>query len=177
MATLSGSGARIDSGPPEFDERDFRRALGHFCTGVAVVTTTDGGPAGFTCQSLVSLSLDPPLVSFSAAKFSRTLRHILTAGVFGASVLSNGQEYLARRFGSARPDKFEAVAWTPSALTGVPELTDALAWVEARVAYVLPGGDHRIVVGQVVAARQGPANEDPLLFFRGQLRGARLPRG
>ena len=87
----------------------FRQVLGHFCTGVTVITTHDeGGPAGLACQSFAALSLDPPLVLFCPSRASGTWQRIAQAGHFCANVLAAGQEELARVFGTSGTDKFAA---------------------------------------------------------------------
>jgi 3-hydroxy-9,10-secoandrosta-1,3,5(10)-triene-9,17-dione monooxygenase reductase component len=147
----------------------FRQVLGHFCTGVAVITTVDAaGPAGFTCQSFAAVSLDPPLVLFCPSRASATWPRIGRAGHFCANVLADEQRELAR--GSyAVPTgagKFDGVGWSP-APTGAPVLDGALAWVTAEVADVHEAGDHYVVTGRVTglrARRPGP----PLLFYKGR---------
>ncbi|WP_086831577.1 flavin reductase family protein [Streptomyces sp. NRRL B-24572] len=152
-------------GPSEFHEKEFRRTMGLFCTGVTVITTCDPGPVGFTCQSFASLSLDPPLVTISAANTSRTLPRVLRSGSFSVNILSAGQEELGLRFASSHPDRFAGVGWRPSPATGTPHLAGALAWVDAEVHSTVPGGDHTIVIGRVRAVRG--EGEDPLLYFGG----------
>jgi 3-hydroxy-9,10-secoandrosta-1,3,5(10)-triene-9,17-dione monooxygenase reductase component len=160
----------------------FRQVLGHFCTGVAVITTADAaGPAGFTCQSFAALSLDPPLVLFCPAVASATWPRIEKAGHFCANVLADEQRELARVFagqgagraggaagaaGAAGAGKFDGVGWSP-APSGAPVLDDAVAWVTAEVADVHEAGDHYLVTGRVTgleACRPGP----PLLFYKGR---------
>src|SRR5579859_7701465 len=94
------------------DPDGFRQVLGHFCTGVTVITTE--GPAGFACQAFAALSLAPPLVLFCPGKTSSTWPAIERAGHFCANVLTDGQQELARRFGTSGGDKFAGVPWTPS---------------------------------------------------------------
>jgi 3-hydroxy-9,10-secoandrosta-1,3,5(10)-triene-9,17-dione monooxygenase reductase component len=150
---------------PEPDR--FRQVLGHFCTGVTVITTVDGdGPAGFTCQSFAAVSLDPPLVLFCPSRSSATWRRIERTGHFCANVLADGQRELARVFASSAAGKFDGVGWSP-APAGPPVLDGALAWVTAAVATVHQAGDHQVVIGRVTglaACRAGPA----LLFYRGR---------
>lgn len=152
---------------PGIDERAFRRTTGRFCTGVTVVTALDEGPVGFTCQSFTSLSLDPPLVMVSASNRGRSLARIMRAGSFGTNILSARQEALGRHFATSQPDKFTGVDWQASPLTGVPHLSGALAWIDSVVRDVIPGGDHTILIGQVVAVRHTPEAGEPLLFFDG----------
>ncbi|MFB7474171.1 flavin reductase family protein [Kitasatospora sp. NPDC056184] len=156
------------------DEREFRTTLGHFCTGVAVITAQDDEPLGFTCQSLTALSLTPPLVTFAAGNGSRSLPRIVRSGVFSANVLASDQEALGRRFGSGQQEeRFSGVEWHPSPISGSPHLADALAWIDCRVHEALPGGDHTIVVGRVTGVAWGSG--DPLLYFRSQFRHLAAP--
>jgi 3-hydroxy-9,10-secoandrosta-1,3,5(10)-triene-9,17-dione monooxygenase reductase component len=145
----------------------FRQVLGHFCTGVTVITTAgDAGPAGFTCQSFAAVSIDPPLVLFCPSRSSRTWHAIEQAGHFCANVLADEQRELARVFAGDAPGRFDGVGWSP-APSGAPVLDGALAWVSAGVEGVHRAGDHQVVIGRVTglgAARAGP----PLLFYRGR---------
>ena len=151
---------------PRFDAATFRTVLGHFCTGLTIVTAVDlGEPVGLTCQSFASLSLDPPLVLFVAARSSYSWPRIRNAGSFCANVLSDHQEHLGRSFAMKGADKFAGVGWRPG-LTGSPRLDECLAFVECEVDAVHEAGDHDIVVGRVVDL--GLADEGrPLLFYRG----------
>jgi 3-hydroxy-9,10-secoandrosta-1,3,5(10)-triene-9,17-dione monooxygenase reductase component len=145
----------------------FRQVLGHFCTGVTVITTVDAaGPTGFACQSFAALSLDPPLVLFCPGRSSATWPRIAAAGFFCASVLADGQRELARRFGTSGPDKFAGVPWSPSP-SGAPILNGALAWIAGTVEAVHAAGDHYVVVGRVTELGGGRPGS-PLLFYRGR---------
>jgi 3-hydroxy-9,10-secoandrosta-1,3,5(10)-triene-9,17-dione monooxygenase reductase component len=156
---------------PMVDTQQFRRVFGHFCTGVTVITTIDGdGPAGFTCQAFVPLSLDPPLALFCPQAGSATWRRIRGTGLFCVNVLAETHGHLSRAFGARGADKFAGVTWTPSP-AGAPILTGALTWAECRVEAVHPGGDHAIVVGRVTALGEC-RDEGPLLFFRGRYQSA-----
>jgi 3-hydroxy-9,10-secoandrosta-1,3,5(10)-triene-9,17-dione monooxygenase reductase component len=154
--------------PPQAD-RDtdqFRQVLGHFCTGVTVVTTSaPDGPAGFACQAFAALSLDPPLVLFCPSRTSATWPLIERAGHFCANVLADGQQELARRFGITGTDKFAGVTWSPS--PSGPILDGALTWVGCAVEAVHEAGDHFLVTGRVTALGPGRAGR-PLLFYRGR---------
>lgn len=147
------------------DPQAFRRILGHFCTGVVIVTALDDGePVGMTCQSFSSLSLDPPLVMFSPAHTSTTWPRIRRAGRFAVNILAAGQETVGRRFAVSGADKFASIPWRAGA-AGAPLLAGALAHIECRLVSVLPGGDHDIVIGAPLAMDEDPTL-DPLLFFR-----------
>ncbi len=152
---------------PPFIESRFRQVLGHFCTGVTVITTVgDGGSAGFACQSFAALSLDPPLVLFCPRRSSATWPLIARTGHFCANVLTAGQRELARVFGTAGADKFAGVRWSPSS-SGAPVLAGVLTWVGCAVEAVHEAGDHLVVLGRVTELGEC-CNEQPLLFYRGR---------
>ncbi|WP_393059785.1 flavin reductase family protein [Streptomyces sp. LN549] len=155
------------------DRGEFRRVLGHFASGVTVVTAHDpadpDGPAGFACQSFASLSLDPPLVTFMVARTSTTWPRIARAGAFCVNILGADQGALCRGFAVSGADKFAGVAHSPAPATGSPLLDSVPAWVDCRIQAVHTGGDHLIVVGRVEAlgATADGDGEGPLLFHRG----------
>lgn len=154
-----------------FDPSEFRRILGHWVTGVAIVASrrVDGEPCGLTVNAVTSLSLEPPLVLVCVDRAAHSHDCIASAGFFAINVLDANGERLARRFAAfATDDKYTGVEWTP-ATTGAPVLAEALAWVDCRVRHALPGGDHTIFIGEVVAgdAREG----HPLVFYRGGYAG------
>jgi len=149
-----------------FDARTFRDALGRFATGVAFVTATPGGePAGLIVNSLASVSLDPPLVSFCPSRSSLTWSRMRRTRRFGVNVLGCAHEPFARRATPAGADRFAELDWTLGP-HGVPLLADALATLECETVAEYPAGDHWIVVGRVESARLAPATE-PLVFFAG----------
>ncbi|MEO5678570.1 MAG: flavin reductase family protein [Acidimicrobiales bacterium] len=149
-----------------FDSVTFRTVLGHFCSGITVVTAVDGGvPVGLTCQSFSSVSLDPPLVLFVPAKAASSWPRIRHAGHFCANVLGEAQEELARRFAIKGADKFAGVGWRPGP-SGAPVLDGCLAHVDCSLEAVHDGGDHDIVIGRVLDLAV-TADGGPLLFFRG----------
>jgi len=153
----------------------FRDVIGHFPTGVAIVTATgEDGPAGLTTNAVTSLSLDPLMLIVCFDNRSRTLPIVRQCGRFAVNILRAGNEGLAELFASKRvaAEKFEAVTHTVD--HGVPVLDDALAWVVCDVAAMHPGGDHTIGVGAVTAA--GHAEDgDPLVFFKGGWRALHQP--
>ncbi|MFF5371764.1 flavin reductase family protein [Streptomyces sp. NPDC013187] len=155
------------------DEREFRRVLGNFASGVAVVTAPPAlagdPPAGFACQSFTSLSLDPPLVAFMVGRTSTTWPRIARAGVFCVNVLGAGQAELCRSFAVSGADKFAGVAYDAAPASGSPRLAGTVAWIDCTIHAVHPGGDHLIVVGRVNALGTGEDDPDgPLLFHRGR---------
>lgn len=150
-----------------FDPRRFREALGHYPTGVVVVTATaaDGEPLGMVIGSFTSVSLDPPLVAFLPMKNSGTFERMRTAQHFCVNVLGADQEDLCRDFASRGADKFTDVDWSPSP-HGAPILPDVVAWIECAYADTIEAGDHYIVLG-AVTAMDTPRPSLPLLFFQG----------
>ncbi|MFJ6403943.1 flavin reductase family protein [Streptomyces hydrogenans] len=151
------------------DPAEFRRVLGHFASGVTLVTTVDeAGPTGFACQSFASLSLDPPLVAFMVARTSTTWPRIAAAGTFCVNILGAGQGPLCRAFAVSGADKFAGVEWTPAPVTGTPRLTGTPAWIDCAITAVHTGGDHLIVVGRVEALGADDTDTEPLLFHRGR---------
>ncbi|MCW2984326.1 MAG: hsaB 3 [Conexibacter sp.] len=145
----------------------FRRVLGHFPTGVAVVTAIDedGVPAGLAVGSFSSVSLDPPLVSFAATRTSSSFAGIRTASSFAVNILSSSQEDLCRRFATPGIDKFAGIDWHPG-LTGAPLLEGVVAWVDCEFEAVHEAGDHYIALGRVLAL-EAPSQAEPLVFLRG----------
>lgn len=161
---------------------DFRRVLGHFASGVTIVTTRDsaGRPAGLTASAFTSVSLNPPLILVCVAHNAQSYETLRDADRFAVNILEVGQEALSNRFAtksSSAAEKFEGVAHKDGAL-GVPLLADALAHLECSTAHAYPGGDHTIFVGQVEAAssRDGDGPE-PLLYYRGRYNRLKAPGG
>jgi flavin reductase (DIM6/NTAB) family NADH-FMN oxidoreductase RutF len=150
------------------DSTLFRHVLGHFATGVTVISATAGAPVGLSVGAFFSVSLDPPLVGFCVKQASGTWPMIQEAASFCVNVLGEQQEEVSRRFASSELDRFrrfDGLAWeaTPS---GAPRLVDALAWLDCRIEAVHPAGDHDICVGRVEAL--GVNGEGgPLVFYRG----------
>jgi 3-hydroxy-9,10-secoandrosta-1,3,5(10)-triene-9,17-dione monooxygenase reductase component len=124
------------------------------------------GPVGFACQAFAALSLTPPLVLFCPGKTSSTWPVIEQAGHFCVNVLTDGQQELARRFGTSGGDKFAGVPWSASPGPS-PVLDGALTWVECTVEAVHEAGDHYLVTGRVAGLGATRAGR-PLLFYRGR---------
>jgi flavin reductase (DIM6/NTAB) family NADH-FMN oxidoreductase RutF len=145
----------------------FRTVMGHFATGVAVVTVdTPNGPQGMTANAVASLSLDPVLVLVCFDNAARTLPEVERAGRFGVNVLAAGQEHLARRFASKEDTKFADVPH--SVHDGIPVLDGTIAWVGCDLERFVPAGDHTIGIGAVHAAELGAEGREPLIWFRGE---------
>jgi len=150
--------------PP--DAASFRTVLGHFATGVTIITSMDNDePIGVAANSFTSVSLEPPLVLFCAGSSSSTWPRIESAGKFAVNMLNEEQEDVCRVFAIPGADRFGRIGWRPSA-NGSPILHDSLAYVDCEIEATYPGGDHVIVVGRVT----GPgvlSTSGPLLFYRG----------
>ena len=155
------------SAAPVIDKARFRQVLGHFPTGVTVITaTTPEGPAGLAVGSFFSVSLDPPLVAFCASKTSSSYPKVADAGHFVVNVLADDQEDVSRVFAASGADKFAGLGYRPSSYSGAPVLAGGLAWIDCDLDAVHEAGDHWIVVGRVhdlEVAHEG----GPLIFFRG----------
>jgi flavin reductase (DIM6/NTAB) family NADH-FMN oxidoreductase RutF len=145
----------------------FRETLGHYPTGVAVVTAvTEGGKAaGMVVGTFSSVSLDPPLIAFFPASNSRSFAQLRTAQTFAVNVLAADQEPLCRRLATSGADKFDDVRWRPGPL-GSPILDGAVSWIECTFEQIREAGDHYIVLGLVheLAIERSTL---PLLFFQG----------
>ena len=147
--------------------RRLRDIFGTFATGLTVITSSTGqGPAGFTCQSFASLSLDPALVTFSPTRTSTTWPVLRDAGSFTVNILPAEHQHLAGQFARSGTDKFAGVHYTSSPL-GNPILDEALAWIDCELHAEYDGGDHTIVVAAVRHLNARP-DAEPLLFFKGR---------
>jgi flavin reductase (DIM6/NTAB) family NADH-FMN oxidoreductase RutF len=148
--------------------RAYRDTIGHFATGVTIVTTSGpDGPAGMTTNAVTSLSLEPLLLLVCFERRSRTLEAVRASERFAVNILRAGDEDLAGVFASKRVarEKFESV--THAATHGVPVLDGALAWIVCALRELRPGGDHLIGIGEVIGMGAG-ADGDPLVFYRGR---------
>lgn len=164
------------------EPEEFRRVLGHFTTGVTVVTAWDaqGQPTGLTASSVASVSLHPPLVLVCVAHSAQSYPALREGGKFAVNILASSQEAVARRFASSTltgPRKLEGIGYRQGAL-GLPILKDALAEFECTVVHAYPGGDHTIFVGRVeVADARGDSGLEPLLYYRGRYGRLHAPGG
>ncbi|TQK27311.1 flavin reductase family protein [Arthrobacter sp. SLBN-53] len=160
MTAQSGGAVLVPEGP------HMRHVLGHFCTGIAVITAHDGNrPIGFTCQSVTSVSLDPPYISFCPAATSTSWPLIRAVGTLCVNILAAEQRDVCTRFATRGDDKFSGVSWKPGA-NGAPTVDGTLASIEADIEFEHAAGDHSIVVARVTGLW---AHEErrPLLFYRG----------
>ncbi|MBS3979430.1 MAG: flavin reductase family protein [Rhodobacteraceae bacterium] len=145
----------------------YRSVMGCFPTGVTVITVSAAGGArvGVTASSFNTVSMDPPLILWSLSLRAPSLTTFRSVPHFAVNVLAEGQDALARHFARPSEDKFAGIATRPG-LTGAPLIEGALAHIECRVAQRYAGGDHEIMLGEVVALSQGEG--EPLVFRGGR---------
>lgn len=144
-------------------EDEFREAMGHVASPVAIVTTyVDGTPYGTTVSAFLSLSMRPPMLLVSLDNRSSLLRWLRVGSVIGANVLASGQSDLASLFSTRGVDRFAAIGW--ELVDGAPALTDTHAWVAARVESLVTAGDHTLVLADVLGARSD--TREPLTYHR-----------
>lgn len=147
------------------DELVFREVVGHFTTGVAVVTTRRGPDRfGVTASAVSSLSLEPPMLLVCLHRRLATCDAITATGAFAVNILAEGQSHLARQFATRHPDKFRGVQVTDGDLR-VPMLADALAHLECQVRERVDAATHAVFLGEVLTARA--VGGSPLTYFRG----------
>jgi flavin reductase (DIM6/NTAB) family NADH-FMN oxidoreductase RutF len=146
--------------------------MGHFATGVTVITTQDreGAPNGLTANAFMSLSLNPPLVLISVDKGATCYACFEPENGFTVNFLGEEQEEISRRFATKGADKFAGIEWHTGA-NGAAVIDGAIAHVECKITQRHDGGDHTIIVGEIVNA--SATGERPLLFFKGKYQ--RLP--
>lgn len=148
------------------DKDVFRDVIGHFATGVSVITVRDAGADfGVTVSAVCSVSLEPPMLLVCLNRTSRTQGAVARAGSFGMNILGRGQTELARRFATDSNDKFDGVEVAYGEL-GHPLLKAAIAHVECRVVEQATGGTHTIFIAEVKRAQRFEG--EPLLYFRGE---------
>ncbi len=150
-----------------FDEKEFRRVLGQFATGVTVVTARDksGAPVGTTVNSFTSVSLNPPLVLWCLAHSSKSIAVFRKASHFAVNILAAGQHALSHRFATPAPDKFEGVDYADGPV-GVPLLRGVIAHIVCRRVQRMLGGDHDIFLGRVEEFKRFEGK--PLVFHSGR---------
>ena len=151
------------------DAAQFRFVLGHFCSGIAIVTSgVDDQPIGLTVQSFSSLSLDPPLVLFCPAKTSTTWPKVRETGKCCVNILGEHQQDTCQQFAVTGGNKFGGVDWGWSS-SRLPVIDGCIAYIECTLNQIHDAGDHEIAVALVKELRVG-ASEHPLLFFQGTYR-------
>jgi flavin reductase (DIM6/NTAB) family NADH-FMN oxidoreductase RutF len=143
----------------------FRRACALFPTGVAVLTTRalNGTPHGLTVNAFCSLSLHPPLILVAVDRACSLLETFETSGHFAINFLSSEQRNLSVRFSELPEGRFSGVAWIPG-VEGAPLIEGSIGALECRTTQIIDAGDHRALIGEVIAARVGEG--EPLIFFR-----------
>jgi flavin reductase (DIM6/NTAB) family NADH-FMN oxidoreductase RutF len=152
------------------EKNELRRVMGHFATGVTIITTVSksGQLFGLTANSVTSVSLEPPLLLISVDKKADSYPCFEESKVFTVNILSDSQEALSRKFAVSGGNKFEGVAYHMGA-NGVPIILGAVSYIECRVYATYDGGDHTLYLGEI---QQGETHEGkPLLFYRGGYRG------
>lgn len=165
--------------PGVFDPREYRDVMGAFPSGVTVVATHGpDGPVGFTCQSFASVSLDPPLVSISVTRTSRSISAVREHGRVVVNVLSADQRHLSAQFARSGTDKWAGVSWDPDETNGAPRLHGVTSWVAGEIEREIEAGDHVIFLIRVTGIG-AHADREPLVFLRSVYReltgGDRLP--
>lgn len=149
----------------------FREVLGHYASGITVISSyVDDELIGFTCQSFHSVSMSPPLISFSVMSRSASYPKIRKAGRFVVNILSDEQVKISNQFARRGSEKWQGVEWQKSPL-GNPIIVGSLHWLDCEIYAEHTAGDHLIVVGEVKALnlQQAEATQ-PLLYFKGQYR-------
>ncbi len=151
---------------PDVDPAAFRELLGHFATGVTIVTAVgpDGRPVGMTASSLASVSLDPPLVSLCVDQAADIHPILLEADRWTINILTDRQEALSRRFAEPEHDRFDGVGYATTA-DGLVLLEGALAHIECERFAQHEAGDHTLFLGRVVGGATHAGK--PLLYYRG----------
>src|ERR1700683_4452912 len=128
------------------DQARFREVLGHFATGITIVTALEEGiPVGFSCQSFAALSLDPPMVVLAPARSSTSWPRIAKAGAFCVNILGEDQEAVCRAFAVSGGNKFDGIGWFPGPVTGSPVIDGSLGVGECELGGVFEGGGARVV--------------------------------
>jgi flavin reductase (DIM6/NTAB) family NADH-FMN oxidoreductase RutF len=146
----------------------FLRVMGSFASGVTVITVMgdDGTPHGFTASAISSLSMEPRMLLLCVNEHSATLQLMKDASSFGVNILAADQQEVAQQFATRHDERFAGIRWRPGAVTGAPIIDGSLAYAECRLADTCQGGDHVIVMGEILAADAHEA--EPLLYFRGR---------
>ncbi|WP_087874148.1 flavin reductase family protein [Arthrobacter globiformis] len=159
---------------PVFDPRVFRDTLGHYASGITIISGIgEGGAIGFTCQSFYSVSTEPPLVSFSVMTNSTTYPRLRETGKFAVNVLAHDQDTVSNQFARKGTDKWAGINWSRTN-AGNPVIADTLMWLDCDIWAEHEAGDHYIVIGRV--NEMSPATwhkEEPLLYFKGRYRHLR----
>ena len=161
------SQAKRSEGAQLVDREVFRQVIGHFASGVTIITTRDEAVNyGLTASAVSSLSLDPPMLLVCINRQTGTSQAIAKAKVFAVNILKENQQAIARQFATPHPNKFRDIPLTFGTL-GVPLLPDMLATLECRVVEEATGGTHAVFLAEIQAAQ---AEEGmPLVYYRGRM--------
>jgi 3-hydroxy-9,10-secoandrosta-1,3,5(10)-triene-9,17-dione monooxygenase reductase component len=148
----------------------FRKVMGHFATGVTVVTVLDDGrPHGITVNALSSVSLDPPLVMVAIDRRRRIHPHVVAAGRYAVNILGEGQQRLSDCFAGAEIEPgleaFCGASWNPGP-SGLPLIDGAIATLECTIVQRIPVGDHDLFIGRVETLQNEDEHAAPLLYYR-----------
>lgn len=153
------------SGAPFVEQSKYRNVVGHFATGVTIITTTlNGVPYGTTASAVTSLSMDPPMMLICLNKTSETQAAVLASGTFAVNILAEGQSQLAGQFARKGPNKFDGVSYDLGA-GDAPLLTAALATMQCQTVETVTGGTHTVFLAHVLDA--DATDGEPLTYFRG----------
>jgi 3-hydroxy-9,10-secoandrosta-1,3,5(10)-triene-9,17-dione monooxygenase reductase component len=143
----------------------YRQVMGQFLAGVTIITAShEGKPVGMAVSAFSSLSMDPALVLFCPQKSSSTWAMVDSAGHYAVNILGAEHEHISRQMSSKAEDKFAGIGWHTEH-SGSPVLDEALGWIDCRTAAIHDGGDHWIVVGQILSL--GWRDGSPLAYHRG----------
>lgn len=156
---------------PVFEPRAFRNALSLYASGITIIAGHNGDePLGFTCQSFYSVSVIPPLVSFSVMTSSSTYPRIRETGKFSVNVLAAAQQAISDQFARKGKDKWAGIEWKMT-LGQNPVIAETLMWLDCKIVAEYPAGDHCIVIGEVIAMSPDDWHDGaPLLYFKGKYR-------
>lgn len=162
---------RHRTGQSLLNPRAFRDALGHYASGITIIAGHDGNePLGFTCQSFYSVSVAPPLISFSVMAHSSTYPRIRETGKFSVNILAELQQAISDQFARKGTDRWGGVAWKMT-LGQNPVIAGTLMWLDCKIVAEHQAGDHYIVIGQVIAMSPEDWHHGaPLLYFKGKYR-------
>lgn len=164
----------MNKAPIDFKNGDqtlaFRNIMGHFTTGVAIVTTIakNGAPIGMTVNSFTSVSLNPPLVLVCLNNSAGTISQFINADDFAISVLADNQKDISQTFAKRHSDRFADAHWHKGE-NNMPLIEGAIAHFECKRTNIHDGGDHTIMLGEVMRA-QLLSDDEPLIFYRGEYR-------
>jgi flavin reductase (DIM6/NTAB) family NADH-FMN oxidoreductase RutF len=164
-----GAGTRADAQRPDVDPMEFARAFRHHPAGVTVVTLESGrGPVGFTATSVTSVSVQPPLLSFSISLASSCWPAVRDVDACAVNVLGAHQHGVAQRFAQRGVDRFDAPTRWERLATGEPVLSGARLWLCGQIVARVLAGDHRVVLVRVTEVHRGQGEGEPLVYHDGE---------